>query len=114
MNTPTPASPAKPKKPRLPDPRQERFYDLFKCFAHGVCSQFEFQRPDDLQPCYSAGAAELERCQQLVRRAWNLARFAAAMFEDDERTIEAFNKELDAAAKKEDDEREEHYRELGI
>ena len=109
MNTPTP----KKHKP-LPDPRQERFYDLFKCALRGFCSQFEFQRPDDLQPCYSAGAAELERCQDLCRRAWNLARFANAMFEDDERTIDAFNKELDAAAKQEEEEREEHYRELGI
>jgi hypothetical protein len=91
----------------------ERFYDLFKTFLPGLCSQFENQHSDGLYPDFYDGASELERCKQIVERAWTLAEFATAKFNGDESAIRAFNKELNAIARREEAEREKLYREAG-
>ena len=95
---PPPAATSKPKKRKSsPEPpklsRDERFYELFKTALQGLCAQFE----DAGNPRYAEGKAELERGQHLLRRAWNLATYAASMFEDDERerTIDSFNEEVE-------------------
>ena len=72
----------------IPKP-DERFYDLFKTSLHGLASQFENQHTDGLYPDFYDGAAELERCQKIVERAWTLAGFAAAMFDGDEAPIKS-------------------------
>jgi hypothetical protein len=97
----TSASPLKSKKRKpAPEPdklsRDERFYELFKTALQGLCAQFE----DARNPRYVDGKAELERCQDLSRRPWNLATYAASMFEDDE--IEAFNQQVEITTKKEE------------
>jgi hypothetical protein len=105
MDIPTsPSPPAKPKKRKTShEPRHldhdERFYDLFKCALHGLCGQFEDPSSDDIYPRYVEGKAELERCQDLCRRAWNVAVYATAMFEDDEPAMKEFTEvedEVDA------------------
>lgn len=108
MKTATPSTSHKKRKltqPILQHPIPP-FEELFKCALHGLCAQFEDQNSDNLNPRWCYGASELERAQQLVRRAWNLARFAEAMFKDDEQAIEAFNAELEAAAKADEEARE--------
>ena len=114
MKTATASTSDKKRKLTQPIPPHPipPFEELFKCALHGLCAQFEDQSTDNLYPRFFDGAAELERSQQIVRRAWNLARFAEAMFKDDEATIEAFHKELDAAARQEEEEREKLYKEL--
>ena len=97
-----------------PKPDDERFYDLFKTSLHGLCSQFENQHTDGLYPGFYDGASELARCKQLTERAWTLAGFAAAMFNEDEIAIKAFNRQLSTAVREEKAEREKLYREAGV
>jgi hypothetical protein len=85
-----PVATSKPKKRKSgPEPpslsHEERFFSIFKSALPGLCAQFEQNNR------YDSGKAELDRCQQIVRRAWNLAVYGTAMFEDDERAIQKFN-----------------------
>ena len=103
------------KNPPLPkDANDERVYDLFKTALHGLCSQFENQHTDGLFPDFYDGAAELEHCKRIIERAQTLAGLAAAIFDNDEVAIKAFNKELNTAVREEKAEREKLYRESGI
>ena len=89
------APPPKQKKRKSgPEPpslsHEERFYDLFKLAWLGLHTQFE--RKDGYGGVlFAGGKAELERSQDIARRAWNSAIYGCAMFENDEGAIKKFN-----------------------
>jgi hypothetical protein len=85
--------------PQPPAPsRDELFCQLYIAALEGLCSQFEVKTFQGHKPLYADGDSELTRARQLARRAWNVARYATNMFEEDppgysneEAEIEQFN-----------------------
>jgi hypothetical protein len=76
-----------------PPSREELFREAFMNALQGCCSQFETGIFMNRRPNFCEGAAELNRAQQLVRRAWNVAVYSTSMFEQ-EREIDEFNENV--------------------
>jgi hypothetical protein len=80
--------------PQPPPPtHDEVFLRLYQSALQGVASQFEIPAQPGHKPFNMEGEGELIRSRALARRAWNLARFASSMWEQD-RTVTSFNEEV--------------------
>ena len=105
IETIEPTAPSKPRKrkpePELPMSHDERFWRLYLAAFQGLHVQFELHNKGGFKYHFSEGMEELERSSHLARRAWNSARYACAMFEDDEKAIKAFNRSVQKLADKE-------------
>jgi hypothetical protein len=94
---PTALSSQKPKTnpPEVSLSREERFWQLYLAAFQGLHAQFELQMSDGT--CYyNGGKAALERSKHLALIAWNSARYALQLF-DEEETIQTFNSKVDHA-----------------
>ena len=77
--------------PQPPTPsRDQVFLTLYAAALTGLSAQFEMGGQPGHKPFHTEGAAELARAQVIARRAWNLARFATSLFEEDSQ-VRAFN-----------------------
>ena len=70
--------------------QQEIFREAYMRALGGLCCQFEATPYVNRRPSYCDGKAEIERAQQITRRAWNVAVYSCQLFETD-----SFNREVD-------------------